>query len=107
MSPYSQQALQSAEQSLHAPFSIGNFPYLPMVAGLLTPATLLPFWISFAVLPVIRAAIAVTSPSVWVREAGCKRAGLWIIAAMGSCPTFGVAVDRPRSARPWKALGSP
>ena len=59
MSPYSQQALQSAEQSLHAPFSIGNFPYLPMVAWLLTPATLLPFWISFAVLPVIRAAIAV------------------------------------------------
>jgi len=88
MSPYSQQALQSAEQALHVPFSIGNFPYLPIVAWLLTPATLQPFWISFAVLSVIGAAIAVTSLSVWVREAGWKRAGLRIIAAMGSCVMF-------------------
>lgn len=86
--PYNQTAIQAMEQVVqwyrHLQPPLDNFAYLPVVAWLLTPATLLPFWASFAVFSSLGAVAAVVALHAWLREAGWERTGLWLIGAMAS-----------------------
>lgn len=81
ISPYDHAALAGIERTLYPGFGVDDFPYLPIVAVLLAPATLLPFWVSFAVFGGISAIVIAASLRMWFEEAGWRRPRLWLIAA--------------------------
>jgi hypothetical protein len=87
---YNQVAAQVARQAVWAyPQSripANSFLDLPIVAWLLTPITLLPFWASFVVSLVIGVLAAGIALAVWMRDLGWQRFGPWLIAALALRP---------------------
>jgi hypothetical protein len=86
--PYNSGAIHGAEQAAlfypptqPAPY---DFVDLPIVGWILWPFMRLPFWVSFSVFSGMGVGVAGFSLRVWMREAGWKKPGAWLLAGMAS-----------------------
>ena len=88
--PYDAATIHAAEQAAqhyaHVQPSLDDFTDLPVVALLLGAFTWLPYWASYALFTAAGAAIALAALVFWLRDAGWRRGGLWVLAAMCSWP---------------------
>lgn len=79
-------AEQAAQHYQNVQPSLDDFTDLPVVALLLRAVTWLPFWPSYILFTAIGVVIAAAALIAWIRDAGWRRGGLWVLAAMCSWP---------------------
>ncbi|HEX6537586.1 MAG TPA: glycosyltransferase 87 family protein [Candidatus Dormibacteraeota bacterium] len=88
--PYDASTMHAAEQAAqhyqHVQPSLDDFTDLPVVALMLRAVTWLPFWSSYILFTVVGVVIAAAALIVWIRDAGWRRGGLWVLGAMCSWP---------------------
>ncbi len=88
--PYDAATIHAAEQAAQhyatVQPSLDDFTDLPVVARLLQAVTWLPYWVSFAVFTVLGVAASAAVLFVWMRAAGWRRTGLWLLGALCSWP---------------------